>query len=138
MTLRSELEQAAERRADGRCEYCGMHQALQGARFHLEHIVPISRGGETKLDNLAWACPSCNLRKSNRTDAVDPNSAELVSLFNSRLHSWKEHFYWDDYQVFGVSAIGRATISALDLNHNRRIRIRQAEQVFGMFPPDVD
>ena len=29
----------------------------------------------------------------------------------------------------------RATIAALDLNGPRRIRIRQAEQVFGLFPP---
>jgi hypothetical protein len=33
-------------------------------------------------------------------------------------------------------ATGRATIAALDLNHERRIRIRQAEQMFGLFPPD--
>jgi hypothetical protein len=34
-----------ETRTGGRCEYCRMHQALQGATFHLEHILPQSRGG---------------------------------------------------------------------------------------------
>lgn len=42
---------------------------------------------------------------------------------------------WDDYHVVGLSDVGRATAAALDLNHPRRIQIRQAEQMFGLFPP---
>ena len=30
---------------------------------------------------------------------------------------------------------GRATVFALDLNHPRRLLIRQAEALFGLFPP---
>ncbi len=113
-----------------------MHQSLQGARFHLEHIVPASRGGTTDLENLAWACPGCNLRKSDRVDAIDADSGLTVSLFHPRNQAWKEHFVWDDYQMAGMSAIGRATIAALNLNHPRRIQIRQAEQMFQLFPPE--
>ena len=29
----------------------------RGATFHVEHIVPTSRGGTSELDNLAWCCP---------------------------------------------------------------------------------
>jgi hypothetical protein len=112
-----------------------MHQSLQGARFHLEHVIPISRDGATQLENLAWACPGCNLRKSNRIEAIDPESGKPTPLFNPRTNAWGEHFHWDEYQVAGVTAIGRATIAAFDLNHARRIRIRQAEQLFGLFPP---
>jgi hypothetical protein len=138
MMSRAALEQFVEHRAAGRCEYCRMHQSLQGARFHLEHVVPRSRGGETDPTNLAWACPSCNLRKSDKVEVADPTSAMSVSLFNPRLHRWKEHFEWDDYQLVGLTPIGRATATTLDLNHERRIRIRQAEQAFGLFPPEVD
>jgi hypothetical protein len=35
-----------------------------------------------------------------------------------------------------VAAIGRATAAALDFNHPRRIRIRQAEETFDLFPPN--
>jgi 5-methylcytosine-specific restriction endonuclease McrA len=70
MTSRRDLEQQVEARAAGRCEYCRMHQSLQGATFHVEHIVPRSRGGPAQLDNLAWACPSCNLRKANRAECI--------------------------------------------------------------------
>ena len=136
MTSRAELEQHVAERAANRCEYCRMHQSLQGAQFHLEHIVPISRGGATELANLALACPGCNLRKSNRVECIDPESNETVSLFHPRSQAWDQHFGWDDFSVTGITAIGRATVAALDLNHPRRVRIRQAEKVFELFPPD--
>ena len=135
MTSRAELERQVAQRAADRCEFCGMHQGLQGATFHLEHVVPASPGGTTAFENLAWACPGCNLRKSDRVDMLDPDSGTTVPLFHPRLHRWHEHFEWDDYQILGLTPIGRATIAALDLNGPRRIRIRQAEQVFGLFPP---
>jgi hypothetical protein len=113
-----------------------MHQSLQVATFHLEHILPKSRGGATNQANLAWACPSCNLRKSDRIEVIDSDTGAATPLFHPRLQSWPEHFGWDDYQIVGLTAIGRATVAALDLNHTRRILIRQAEQVFGLFPPD--
>jgi hypothetical protein len=137
MTSRADLERQVAQRAASRCEYCGMHQSLQGARFHLEHIIPLSRGGATKLENLAWACPGCNLRKSDRVVAIDPDSGATVHLFHPRLNAWHEHFHWDEYQLVGATAIGRATVATLDLNHTRRIRVRQAEQLFGLFPPEV-
>ncbi len=133
---RAELERQAAARAGDRCEYCRMHQSLQGARFHLEHVIPVSRGGTSDLENLAWACPGCNLHKSDRIEVIDPDTGGAAPLFNPRSGSWHAHFAWDDYQVIGLTAIGRATVSALNLNHARRIRIRQAEQSFGLFPPD--
>jgi 5-methylcytosine-specific restriction endonuclease McrA len=69
---RADLRQFVEARASQRCEYCRMHQSLQGAAFHVEHIVPLSLGGTDDVDNLAWACPGCNLKKSNRVTMIDP------------------------------------------------------------------
>ena len=135
MNSRAELERQVSQRAANRCEYCGTHQSLQGALFHLEHVVPISRGGATDLENLAWACPGCNLRKSNRVEGIDAESGIPAPLFHPRTNVWHEHFHWDEYQLVGLTAVGRATIATLDLNHARRVRIRQAEQVFGLFPP---
>lgn len=135
MTSRADLERQVVDRAHDRCEYCGMHQSLQGATFHLEHVVPTSRGGATELTNLAWACPGCNLHKANRMEVIDPDSDLSVPLFHPRRHAWNEHFVWDDYSIVGLTSIGRATVAALDLNHPRRVRIRQAEQTFGLFPP---
>ena len=114
-----------------------MHQSLQGASFHGEHITPRSRGGLSDLDNLAWACPGCNLKKSDRVDATDPKTGARVALFNPRLDDWTLHFSWNDYEIVGLTPNGRATTRALDLNHPRRLQIRAAEKAFGLFPPDV-
>ncbi len=132
---RAEVQRQVEARAGQRCEYCRMHQSLQGASFHVEHIVPISLGGTDDLDNLAWACPGCNLKKSNRVTATDPVTGTEVRLLHPRLDRWEEHLAWQEYTLVGLTPIGRALIAAFDLNHERRCRIRQAEEVFGLFPP---
>jgi len=137
MSSRREFELAVQGRAEGRCEYCRMHESLQGARFHLEHVVPRSRGGSNDLQNLAWACPSCNLHKANRIEASDPLTSAIVPLFNPRSHDWSEHFAWDGFELVGLTPIGRAAVSVLDLNHSRRVLIRQVETAFGLFPPNV-
>ena len=124
-----------EGRAGSRCEYCRMHQALQGATFHVEHVLPTSRGGASGLDNLAWSCPGCNLHKSDRVDAVDPEGGAAVPLFSPRRDRWAELFRWEGYHLIGQTPVGRATVSALDLNHPRRLLIRRAEELLGLFPP---
>jgi len=87
-----DIERRVQSRAADRCEYCQMHPSLQGATFHVEHVVPRSKGGATTLDNLAWACLSCNLRKSNRTEIEDPQTNETVTFFNPRENQWADHF----------------------------------------------
>jgi len=42
------------------CFYCG------GAAEHLDHVMPISRGGRHSIGNLVPACAKCNLEKSDR------------------------------------------------------------------------
>lgn len=129
-------QQLVAERAKNRCEYCKMHQSLQGATFHVEHVTPRSQGGSDEFENLAWACPSCNLHKSDRVTVPSPTSGQMVDLYNPRSENWATHFEWDDYEIVGKTEIGIATVSALDLNHERRLKIRQAEQLFELFPPD--
>jgi len=135
MTSRSEITHQVEGSAAGRCEYCRMHQPLQGATFHVEHIIPRSLGGSSALNNLAWACPSCNLQKSNRVLVLATETPEEVRLFDPRAHEWTDHFRWAGYHIIGLTKVGRVTVEALLLNHQRRTRIRPAEELFGLFPP---
>lgn len=46
------------------CQYCGA-TIKDGAKLHVDHIIPISKGGLTEEDNLTIACQDCNLGKSN-------------------------------------------------------------------------
>ncbi len=36
--------------------------------LHIDHVVPVSRGGLTEPENLQTLCAPCNLRKGNRAD----------------------------------------------------------------------
>lgn len=49
---------------EGKCFYCG--DALDGA-YHVDHVIPISRGGSNNLDNLQLLCQCCNLSKHDKT-----------------------------------------------------------------------
>ena len=51
-------------RQEGKCYYC--HVALE--KYHVEHRVPVSRGGSNGPENLVCACATCNWRKHVRTD----------------------------------------------------------------------
>jgi hypothetical protein len=127
-------------RANYLCEFCHANERWQYVKFTVDHIIPLSLGGDDNTDNLALACFHCNRRKTNKLVAVDPQSKVEVSLFNPRLDSWDKHFIWsvDRLHVIGVTAIGRATVNALLLNRNRVIPIRGADLEIGRHPPDDD
>lgn len=136
MNVSAELARQVRSRAKGRCEYCRMHESLQGATFHVEHVLPRSLGGQSTLDNLAWACPSCNLHKSDRITAPNPETSESVPLFDPRRDSWETHLKFSGYEINGKTEIGKALIAAFQMNHERRQKIRQAEALFNLFPPE--
>lgn len=43
------------------CVYCRL--AVLGRKAHIDHVIPLARGGEHKRANLAAACETCNRRK---------------------------------------------------------------------------
>lgn len=124
-------------RAQERCEYCQCRSDYATETFAIEHVIPVSRGGNDDLRNLALACSSCNGRKYNKLEVIDPASGEMVPLFNPRLQRWGEHFAWSkDYtQVIGLTATGRATAAALQMNQQNMINLRKAMFIIGVHPP---
>ena len=134
MSLPVELAAAVRERAASRCQYCLMHQSLQGATFHVEHILPRAKGGTDELANLTLACPSCNLRKADRTIAIDLATGTSVPLFHPGRDIWSQHVRFKGSRIEGATAIGRAAVGALDFNHPRRQRIRMVEKRLGLHP----
>lgn len=65
-----------------KCAYCG------GEYQVMEHIIPVSQGGGTTVDNCVPACFSCNIRKLNMTpDELGDFQKDVVSTM------WK-HLFW--------------------------------------------
>lgn len=51
----------------GRCVNCLVDLTITG--YHIDHKIPLSRGGSNWPDNLQLLCPTDNVRKNNLTDA---------------------------------------------------------------------
>ena len=136
-SLTTQEQRVVVERAGNCCEYCRSQADFATQSFSVEHIVPISRGGETELDNLALACPGCNGHKYNKTEAPDPIDDLLVPLFHPRQQSWADHFGWSDEfaLVIGLSPIGRATVDALQLNRAGVVNMRRVLFATGLHPP---
>ncbi len=57
-----------------KCYYC--HKPL--SHYHIEHVVPLSRGGSNAPDNVVLACPSCNNSKHARLPHEWPKGGRLL------------------------------------------------------------
>lgn len=65
---------AQARKQEGLCWWCGAD--LDGKVWHVDHLVPLSRGGPNTKDNIVIACAECNLKKQ----ALMPKEYSAVSL----------------------------------------------------------
>ena len=52
------------KRDNFQCQLCGA-TAKDGAKLHVDHIIPVSKGGKTIMSNLQTLCDRCNIGKSN-------------------------------------------------------------------------
>ena len=57
------------------CFYCGSKVGRQNQPT-IDHMIPLSRGGDNQLENLTIACRSCNARKG--TKSVEQFKRELI------------------------------------------------------------
>jgi len=62
-TTWTRLRRMVQARDEETCVWCGK-KVPEG---HLDHILPISKGGTDSLDNLVWSCAACNLERNNKT-----------------------------------------------------------------------
>ncbi len=124
--------------AHHRCGYCLSPQHLVMARLEIEHIIPLAKGGHDNETNLWIACPMCNRHKSDKINSTDPETGQIVPLFNPRFQNWFEHFRWseDGLHIVGLTPIGRATVIALHLSDDSdALLVRSYWVMAGWHPP---
>jgi 5-methylcytosine-specific restriction endonuclease McrA len=88
-------------RRDGhRCQYCGRGDLP----LTLDHVLPLSRGGDDTWENLVCACVGCNNRKGDRTppeaqmplrrNPLRPNHVTFIRHFVGSLDDrWKPYLF---------------------------------------------
>lgn len=87
------------------CQYCG--QGFQSLELTLDHVVPKSRGGKTRWENLVTCCKRCNTRKGDLSPAKaglsllkkpkEPRYPHPIHLFRSRgvaREGWRKYLFY--------------------------------------------
>ncbi|MBT9317308.1 HNH endonuclease [Leptothoe spongobia] len=128
------LRRAVSKRAEGKCEYCQIHQTFSIYTHEIDHAVAIKHGGQTNTDNLVLACLPCNRHKGSDLTSIDPFTGEITPLFNPRINTWSKHFELQDAYILGLTAIGRTTIFLLKFNDANRLQRRQLLISQGLYP----
>ena len=137
--LTPQIKKSVKSRANNCCEYCYSQEKIATQTFSIEHIYPVSKGGQTQLDNLALACQGCNNHKYNKTEGIDPISGEISPLYHTREQHWPDHFCWsNDYTlILGLTPIGRVTVEVLRLNREGLVNLRRILYAMGEHPPVI-
>jgi 5-methylcytosine-specific restriction endonuclease McrA len=88
------------RRDAHKCQYCGRSDLT----LTIDHVVPVSRGGEDTWENLVCACVQCNNKKGFSTPeeatmplrrkAMRPNHVTFIRHFVGSLDErWKPYLF---------------------------------------------
>jgi hypothetical protein len=120
-------------RAGYQCEYCRMPYRFSTLPFEVDHIVARKHQGKTSSGNLALSCAYDNAFKGSNIAGIDPMTGRLTKLFHPRRHKWDRHFRWNGPILEGRTAIGRATVAVLVMNHPLRVDQRRELIDAGLF-----
>lgn len=122
-------------RANYSCEYCRASESNTFYSFQVDHIISLKHGGETSLDNLAYACPICNRAKGSDLGTILIKGGPIVRFFNPRTDVWTDHFrIREDGLLLPNSSEGEATIKILNMNHLDSLIERALLLSLGLFP----
>ena len=67
--MTKQLREQIARRDNYTCQICGKYMP-DGVGLHVDHIVPVAKGGKTVPSNLQVLCSKCNGRKGTRQRRV--------------------------------------------------------------------
>ena len=85
-----EIRAAVVQRDGGICQYCGktvqadLNLAVLGGACHIDHVVPLARGGTNDLKNLQLLCGDCNLWKGLKVESELPEDVTRNFYKNRR------------------------------------------------------
>lgn len=82
------------------CQYCGHRLTKSSAT--IDHVYPVSKGGETSYKNCVAACKRCNHKKAFKTaEEVGmtlmkrPEHPSILHFYNINTNNW--HPSWDQF-----------------------------------------
>lgn len=125
-------------RANGCCEYCLIPETLALSSHQIDHIIAEKHSGETVESNLALFGSLCNKNKGSDIASIDPETDEVVRLYNPRKDSWEDHFQLqtESGTIEPLTAIGRVTVGLLQVNRAECLTERKLLSKIRLTKPD--
>jgi HNH endonuclease len=138
--ISEEVRVRVRNQANNQCGYCLSLQRYVLGILEIDHIIPKAKSGTDNEENLWLACRLCNGYKGTQTHGLDQVTDSKVKLFNPRQQKWLHHFTWNENgtHIIGLTACGRVTVLALQLNNIYAVTVRQAWVSAGWHPPEDD
>ena len=122
-----------------KCQYCG--RSSPDTILHVDHIKPVSKGGDNDLINLITSCADCNGGKSARDldddSAIVKQRAQLEEL-NVRREQLEMMLKWRE----GLKGIGDELVGVIVKEWNERVHgwylndggVREAKKLLRKYP----
>lgn len=131
-----ELREFVAARAERLCEYCLIHEEDTFFQCQVDHIISLKHGGQTDIDNLAYACVICNRNKGSDIGSILLPSRKFTRFFNPREDMWPHHFRLEGPIIKPIMSIAKATAQILGFNNDSRILERQALIAIDRYPSE--
>src|SRR5437870_1464427 len=105
------------------CAYCGVSETAVGGELEIDHFLPIAVGGTDDVENLVYACTTCNRFKGDYFAAGDaPESLRLLHPLRDDLNA---HIIETEHgRLQGITPRGWFHIQRLHLNRAQLIEMR--------------
>lgn len=111
-------------RDNSTCQMCGKTVKDDHIRVHIDHIVPLSWGGKTELDNLQVLCSNCNEGKKNYVESENPDLMAEVS--KGKNAEERLRIYFEYYKNVPVD-VDRLAVVARTREWTRALRYVRAD-----------
>lgn len=124
--ISKQIRELVAKRANNICEYCLIPIAFGFLNpYQIDHIISEKHGGSSDLDNLAFACKTCNALKGSDLATYLHDQELTVRLYHPRKDVWSNHFELNQSGALSSKTnVGLATIQLLNLNDDSYIKLR--------------
>ena len=122
--INNKLKSLVMIRDNSTCQMCGKTVKDNHIRVQIDHIVPLSWGGKTELDNLQVLCSDCNEGKKNFVESEDPMLMEKVS--NATSTKERLRLYFEHYKNVPIT-VDKLSVIAKTREWTRQLRYIRAE-----------
>lgn len=88
------------------CQYCNAkigdtRNGIKITKQTIDHIIPISRGGESTFENTVCCCPICNRKKGNKL----PSEIRMYPFKGSYKQPTIQEFFHLKMKIMGIDKV---------------------------------